>query len=166
MTSSDDDFDWKSDDSIAVREQPAVAVYCNLYGGVTLRRERAWNEEDDCIIPIAKENVLAIIGAILRAAGMENVRLYRENGMACYDIDLPEAPQPAAEPKVEVAPSRDPTASERQRRRRAKQRDSHRDTCRDDRDTCRDDRDSGRDNVTEPDLLRIVHSEKSEASNG
>ena len=140
MTSSDDDFDWKSDDSIAVREQPAVAVYCNLYGGVTLRRERAWNEEDDCIIPIAKENVLAIIEAILRAAG-ENVRLYRENGMTCYDIDLPEAPQPA-EPKGGVAPSRDPTASERQRRRRAKQRDSH-------RDTCRDDRDSGRDNVAE-----------------
>ena len=108
MTSPD--FDWTADDSIAVREQPAIAVYANNNGQVTLRRQGAWDDDDDCFIPIARENVLAIIGAILAAAGMDDVRLYRESpGGLCSDIDLPEPAQP-----------RDRTAAERQRRHRAK----------------------------------------------
>jgi hypothetical protein len=93
---SDNEFDWSSDDSIALCEQPAVAVYANRYGQIVIRRERAWNDEEDVFIPIAETNVLTLIGAILRAAGMEDVKLYRETcnfgyGAGCEDIELPEA---------------------------------------------------------------------------
>jgi hypothetical protein len=66
MTTPEDTFDWASDVSVALREQPAVAVYQNQYGQVVLRRERSWDEEDDCFIPIAQENVLTVVEAILK----------------------------------------------------------------------------------------------------
>ena len=48
---SEEHFDWISGDSIAVREQPAIAIYRSAYGHVTIRRERSWDEEEDCFIP-------------------------------------------------------------------------------------------------------------------
>ncbi|MGH6792379.1 MAG: hypothetical protein ACRECF_06540 [Methyloceanibacter sp.] len=144
------DFDWTSNNnSIAVREQPAIAVYLNSYGQVTLRRARSWDEEDDCFIPIAQENVLTVVGAILRAAGMDDVRLYRQLGdgpfAACEDIDISEEPfSREAEPKP-----KDHTATERQRRCRANKAK---------RDTVTPERDS-RDNAEEEPALRLVAAE-------
>jgi hypothetical protein len=118
------EFNWIDDDSIAVREQPAIAVYENTCGQVTLRRERAWNEEDDVFIPIARENVLTIIGAMLRAAGMDDVRLYRERpGGLCCDVEFPTSMEQPANLQIASKP-KDRTATERQRRRRAKTRDN------------------------------------------
>jgi len=151
---SDAEFDWASDDSIAVREQPALAIYSNRYGQVVIRRERNWDEEDDCFIQISTENVLTIVAAILRAADMVDIKLYRQNGMACYDVDLPALPiRPAVAAINELEAERvatchhsedpsspkDPTAAERQRRRRRKQRDTNRDS---DRDTVTPERDA------------------------
>jgi hypothetical protein len=80
---------------IAVREQPALAVYLNNYGQVTLRRERSWDEEDDCFIQITKENVLTVVRAILVAAGMEDLNLYSQHGMACRTSSARGSIQPA-----------------------------------------------------------------------
>jgi hypothetical protein len=136
------DFDWSSDDSIALCDQPSVAVYANRYGQIVLRRERAWNEEEDPCIPIAQENVLAIIGAILRAAGMEDVRLYRETfqfayGAGCEDIELPE---PNSENSQNVVNSRNlPTRSSgAERSRRYRQNKKKRDAGVTERDAERD----------------------------
>src|SRR5680860_1844805 len=93
MTETSNDFDWHADSSIAVREQPALAVYQNPYGQIVIRRERSWDEENDCFIPVAKENALAIVHAILEAAGMEHAYLYEQRpGCLCNDIDWPEGP--------------------------------------------------------------------------
>jgi hypothetical protein len=127
------DFNWASDDSVAVQTQPAIAVYPNDCGQVTLRRERAWNEEDDCFIPIATENVLIVVDAILKAAGMDDVKLYRERpGGLCSDIEIRTSSEQSANLQNASKP-KDRTATERQRRRRAK---------------TRDDRDGDRDSVT------------------
>ena len=166
------EFDWRENDSIMVREQPAIAVYLNNYGQVTLRRERSWNEEEDCLIPIARENVLTVVRAVLLAAGYEHARLYEQRpGGCCYDIDWPEGPfsrrevaMVAARPDIEwkavnkdfneieveaTEPQpKDRTAAERQRRRRAKQRDG--------RDN---DRDMNRDSATAHEPLRLVAAE-------
>jgi hypothetical protein len=133
MTDSPD-FDWREDESIAVQNQPAIAVYTNACGQVVLRRERSWDEEDDGFIHISKENVLTVIGAILRAAGMDDVYLYRQSlGGLCHDVDLPARPDLGETgSNEEPAKLRDPTAAERQRRRRAKLRDSDRDNVTDD----------------------------------
>jgi hypothetical protein len=32
------DFDWSDDDSIVLHEQPAIAVYINQSGGLTIRQ--------------------------------------------------------------------------------------------------------------------------------
>ena len=131
---STDGFDWAKDDSVAVQTQPALAVYSNKFGQVVIRREAAWDEEDDVFVHITKQNLLTIIGAMLEAAGMTDVRLYRESGMACHDIDLPTRADRmmAARPDIdwdtanqdfdelqEAEPPKDRTAAERQRRYRA-----------------------------------------------
>jgi hypothetical protein len=78
----------------------------------------------------------------------DDVKLYRQNGMSCTDIDLPIRPDLAArmalrpdvdwkaanedfneiEAEVREPKPKDPTAAERQRRRRAKIRDGNRDS--------------------------------------
>jgi hypothetical protein len=124
------DFDWKSDDSIAVCEQPAIAVYENKCGQVTLRRERSWDEEDDVFIPIAKDNVLTVIAHILRAAGMFDIELIRaRDGGGSEDVQLQDLIVGGAvvEPWDELSRSvpKDKTAAERQRRYRSRQRNGN-----------------------------------------
>jgi hypothetical protein len=55
------EFDWSSDDSIVLHHQPAVAVYINEAGGLTIRQERNWDEDQDTIIAIAPESVSEFI---------------------------------------------------------------------------------------------------------
>jgi hypothetical protein len=131
------DFDWTSDDSIAVHDQPAIAIYANGCGQVVLRRERSWDEEDDCFIHISKENVLTIVAGMLRAAEMFDIELIRARGGGGYeDVDLQDLIVGGAvmELRDELSRSvpKDKTAAERQRR------------CRENK-TRRD-----RDSVTEP----------------
>ena len=123
MTDTSADFDWTSNESIAVHEQPAIAVYCNSYGQVVLRRERSWDEEEDCFIPIARENVLTIVRAILVAADMEDCQLHRvlgdSDGLCEFgeDIEWPEKPDTAFAEKP-----KDRTAAERMRKYRDRKR--------------------------------------------
>jgi hypothetical protein len=65
-----DKFDWVSDDSIVLHHQPAVAVYINSAGGLTIRQERAWNEDEDTIIAIAPENVAEFIDRLTDVIGI------------------------------------------------------------------------------------------------
>ena len=67
------DFDWsKDEDSIVLRHQPAVAVYWNGAGGLTIRQERDWNQEEDAIIAIAAENVSAFVDKLTDVIGIPN----------------------------------------------------------------------------------------------
>jgi hypothetical protein len=138
---SEDQFDWASSESVAVHEQPSIAVYQNPYGQVVLRRERSWDEDDDCFIPIARENVLTVIRAILVAADMGDAKLYRDCGGneyfgSCEDIEWPDQNASACVLIEQVdstlhlnqAKPKDKTAAERQRRHRANKAKPDRDT--------------------------------------
>jgi hypothetical protein len=76
------------------------------------------------------DNVLRLAGAILRTAGMDDLYLYRQKPSGlCNDVDWPDgasANEDVNEFEVDLttAKPKDPTAAERQRRRRAKKRDS------------------------------------------
>lgn len=132
--STEENFDWATDNAVAVQTQPALAVYSNNFGQVVIRREAAWDEHEDVFVHIVRDNVLTIIGAMLEAAEMTDVRLYRQNGMTCHDIDLPTRAERmmAARPDIdwdqanqdfdaleEAEGPKDRTAAERQRRHRA-----------------------------------------------
>jgi hypothetical protein len=78
------------------REVPTVAVYLNPDNAIVLRKQRTWDEDGDTFIVIARCNAPVVAQAILEAAGFETATTLGE-------------PLP-----------KDPTAAERQRRRRAK----------------------------------------------
>ena len=71
-----DDFDWRSDDSVVLREQLSIAVYVNTMGGVVIRREMLWDEEEDTIICFQPENVDRVCAA-LKAAAVEALEVKR-----------------------------------------------------------------------------------------
>jgi hypothetical protein len=67
---SGDRFDWTSSD-VVVRQQDALAVYQNPYGDVVIRREAAWDEDDDVCVVVARQNVSAVVAAILHTVGLD-----------------------------------------------------------------------------------------------
>lgn len=67
------DFDWNEDDSVVLHHQPAVAAYINQAGGLTIRQERSWDQEDDIIIAIAPENVWEFIDKLTDVIGIPSV---------------------------------------------------------------------------------------------
>jgi hypothetical protein len=94
-------------------------------------------------IYVHPENILRLIGAMLRTAGMDDVELIRCKGgsphFATYeDVELPDPVPVDAEQQNESAP-KDRTAAERQRRHRQRHRNGQeRDANRDERDTDRE----------------------------
>ena len=64
------DFDWNSDNSVVLHHQPAVAAYINQSGGLTIRQERAWDQDEDIIIAIAPENVGEFIDKLTDVIGI------------------------------------------------------------------------------------------------
>ncbi len=123
------DFDWLDDDSIAVREQSAIAVYQNRWGHLVIRQEADPYEAEDAIINVAPQNVAALVEVILRTAGLE--------------------PPPQL---LLPSPAQDRTAAERQKRYRDKHRNAARDALRHDRNgvTLRD----APQPITEEDLIK------------
>lgn len=106
------DFDWQDSESIAVREQPATAVYTNPHGHIVVRQQGDYSGfEDDKWIMIQPANIPALVAALWREIGQE---------------------EPAPTQRLLEGP-KDPTAAERQRRHRHRQRDRHT-TARDRRD--------------------------------
>ena len=51
------DFNWSDEDAVVLRRQLAVAAYRTPDGGLVIRQERDWNDEDDMCIVISPENV-------------------------------------------------------------------------------------------------------------
>ena len=47
------EMDWSEGEEIIVHEQRALAVYENNFGGIVVRQERGWDEEDDVVIVLA-----------------------------------------------------------------------------------------------------------------
>lgn len=107
-----DNFDWEDVD-IIVPAQGAIAVYENPHGSIVVREQVPYPEEDKWIIFLPQYAEL-IVRRIIEVAG------------------LPFALVPIGTPAIgSSSMAKDPTAAERQRRRRNK--------LRDDRDSERDD---------------------------
>ena len=69
--SKPDDFDWSADNPDLVTErQPAIAVYENAGGSISIRQEADWNEDQDPVIIVTKANVTDLVQALLRVAGV------------------------------------------------------------------------------------------------
>jgi hypothetical protein len=51
-----DDFDWCTDDSIILKEQPATAVYFNKGGNLVIRQKGDWNDDGDKFLFVTPEN--------------------------------------------------------------------------------------------------------------
>lgn len=64
------DFDWSTDDSVVLHHQPAVAAYFNQAGGLTIRQERSWDQDEDIVIAIAPENVGEFIDKLTDVIGI------------------------------------------------------------------------------------------------
>ncbi len=63
-------FEWSKDDSVLLAEQPATAVYRNMFNSVVIRQERRWNEDEDTVITIADSNLQAFIDKLCDLAGI------------------------------------------------------------------------------------------------
>jgi hypothetical protein len=63
-------FDWNSDDTVVIREQPAIAVQGNDSGDLMIRQQGQYCVSEDQFIDVRRENVLAICDAMLREAGL------------------------------------------------------------------------------------------------
>ena len=59
-----DRFDWRSDDSIVLRHQPATAVYRNACNAVVIRQEGAGDEEDQFVILRDADAVRIVVAAL------------------------------------------------------------------------------------------------------
>jgi hypothetical protein len=108
MSEQREGFHQLNDELIAVKEQAAIAVYFNVSGGVTISKQRDWNEDDDTfIVTTTPEAARAVADAI-----------YRE-----LEANRPEGDALAPWRKdVASNSSNDRTAAERPRRRRKKTR--------------------------------------------
>lgn len=63
----DDDFDWRTDDSVICQEQPATAVYTNRAGGIVIRQGRGWDvDEDPYVYFNSREAAFALLNALQR----------------------------------------------------------------------------------------------------
>jgi len=135
------EFNWHHDDSVAVRDQPGIAVYRNSVGDITIRQrgdvDPETYEENDTIVTVTGRNAAALGRAILALAEPDS-----------------------APPQLALPAPTDRTAAGRQRRYRDRKRDGVTVTGRDDRNVTRDDRngdtvtdrdgDAGRTAVTAP----------------
>ena len=65
-----DKFDWSSAELVVLHRQPAIACYINDAGGLTIRQERSWNEDEDTVIAIAPENVGEFIDKLTDVIGI------------------------------------------------------------------------------------------------
>ena len=112
-------FDWDGKD-VAVPGQQAIAVEPKSGNEVVIRQRDYYDDEDD-LIYVSRGNVLNLIGGLLAAAGMDDVRLIHDQGDACEDVPLqlyrPDLYKPE---QFDVSPPKpkDPKAAERQRRYR------------------------------------------------
>lgn len=61
------EFNWNTDDSVVLNDQPATVVYVNKAGGVVIRQERSWDQEEDSVVYLSsREAVRTVIAALQR----------------------------------------------------------------------------------------------------
>lgn len=65
-TEPEAEFDWFTDPSVVIRHQRATAIYENASGGITIRQERDWNEDQDPVMAIASENAFVFAEAFAK----------------------------------------------------------------------------------------------------
>jgi hypothetical protein len=70
-----DDFSWSDKESVVVHPQDAIAVYANGNNDIVIRRERAWNEEEDSFIVISRQHARTVVEAI--------ERVLKESSLGC-----------------------------------------------------------------------------------
>jgi len=152
---------------------PDIAVPAQLL--ITVKRYDSECDDGECYnseLEIAQElngeqnaiycqlsNVVMLVGAIFRAAGMDDIRLIHDLGSGCEDVPLTSYRPDLIDTEAEALESKikDRTAAERQRRSRANKakRDSERDSDPDGVTVTRDARDS----VMKEPKLRLVAAE-------
>ena len=130
-------FDWRQEPSILCQEQPALAIYQNPRGQCVIRQEQRWDETEDTVILVCRDNTIKVAHAIL------DIEFVRPCGGGYEDVAID-----TEVPAHDASRSKDRTAAERQRRHRAKLRDS-----------CDSDRDTNRDSPKEAPELRLVAAE-------
>ncbi|MDG4908438.1 hypothetical protein P9228_18600 [Mesorhizobium sp. WSM4898] len=60
-------MDWVNGQEVAIEHQAAIAVYTNAAGGIAIRQERSWDEEEDTFIVLSTpEAARRLIAAIQR----------------------------------------------------------------------------------------------------
>jgi hypothetical protein len=64
------DFDWGNDEDIVLREQQSIAIYRNMHGGLVIRQERGWDQEEDVCIIVTAENINTFIDRLTDVAGI------------------------------------------------------------------------------------------------
>ena len=85
-----DDFDWYAEGAdVVVREQPALAVYCNSGGQAVIRRQRDCYEEEDATVVVSRELVPVLARALFEATGFGAVEFVLRQGDGQY-VDLDE----------------------------------------------------------------------------
>lgn len=68
-----EDFDWVSENNedVVLREQQAIAIYRNTYGGLVIRQhEGGFPGDHDTIIVINRENIGAFVDRLTEVAGV------------------------------------------------------------------------------------------------
>jgi hypothetical protein len=68
IDSTDTNF-WRDNPEVVLPEQLAIAVYTNQNADIVVRQERAWDEDSDVFVIIAKENVRRVAEALLAEIG-------------------------------------------------------------------------------------------------
>ena len=85
MRNAPDEFDWLTDPTVAVRPQPALAVYADKDGQITIREQAQWPDEQDHYVTINREHAQTIVRALLDAAGLEDIRMVRHVGGELFE---------------------------------------------------------------------------------
>ena len=65
-TDPEAEFDWFTDPSVVIHHQRATAIYENASGGITIRQERDWNDDQDPVMAIASENAFVFAEAFAK----------------------------------------------------------------------------------------------------
>lgn len=65
-----DPFDWNTDESVALIEQPRTAIYFNKREQLVIRQEAGMCDEDDAYVFIAPSNVQTFLDRLCDAVGI------------------------------------------------------------------------------------------------
>jgi hypothetical protein len=63
-----DDFDWRTDDAVVLRSQPATAIFFNRDDDLIIRQQ--CDHDDDVAVIVTKQNVSAFLDALTDALGI------------------------------------------------------------------------------------------------